>query len=160
MFRLGVAISDSPAGPFTAEPEPIKDRDEPHDPSDNGPAIGPRVARLSDDMLSFAEPVREIRILDENGAPILQQDRDRRFFEATWMHKHNGKYYFSYSTGIRTGLSMRLVTIPTGRSRTRALCSHRCSAGPHITPFWNSRESGGCSTTTLPCQGDEHTCGA
>jgi hypothetical protein len=22
-----------------------------------------------------------------------------RFFEASWMHKYNGKYYFSYSTG-------------------------------------------------------------
>ena len=26
-------------------------------------------------------------------------DNERRFFEAAWMHKYNGKYYFSYSTG-------------------------------------------------------------
>ena len=26
-------------------------------------------------------------------------DHNRRFFEASWMHKYNGKYYFSYSTG-------------------------------------------------------------
>ena len=26
-------------------------------------------------------------------------DTDRRFFEATWLHKYQGKYYFSYSTG-------------------------------------------------------------
>jgi hypothetical protein len=26
-------------------------------------------------------------------------DHDRRFFEASWMHKYNGKYYFSNSTG-------------------------------------------------------------
>jgi beta-xylosidase len=66
---------------------------------DEEPAIGPRVARMSKDMLSFAEPVREIQILDEAGKPLLGKDHDRRFFEASWMHKYNGKYYFSYSTG-------------------------------------------------------------
>jgi hypothetical protein len=30
---------------------------------------------------------------------LLQGDTERRFFEASWMHKYNGKYYFSYSTG-------------------------------------------------------------
>lgn len=66
---------------------------------DDEPAIGPRVARMSKDMLNFAEPVREIQIVDENGKPLLGKDHDRRFFEASWMHKYNGKYYFSYSTG-------------------------------------------------------------
>lgn len=136
VFRIGVATSPSPAGPFVAQPEPIEgsfsidpsvfrdddgayymyfggiwggqlqrwrtgtyNPDEPRDPSDNGPAIGPRVVRLTGDMLGFAEPVREIRILDEHGQPILQQDRERRFFEAAWMHKYQGKYYLSYSTG-------------------------------------------------------------
>src|SRR5690606_30502055 len=63
------------------------------------PAIGPRVARLDDTMKQFAEPVKEIQILDENGSPILGGDHDRRFFEAAWVHKYNGKYYLSYSTG-------------------------------------------------------------
>ncbi|HEX7017051.1 MAG TPA: glycoside hydrolase family 43 protein [Cyclobacteriaceae bacterium] len=139
IFRIGVASSDSPAGPFKAEPEPIKgsysidpavfqDDDGKfymyfggiwggqlqrwstgeyagHDASktdlqqDDAPAIGPRVAMLSDDMVSFAEPVKEIRILDENGNPILGGDHDRRYFEAPWMHKYNGTYYLSYSTG-------------------------------------------------------------
>ena len=26
-------------------------------------------------------------------------DHDRRYFEGPWMHKYNGTYYFSYSTG-------------------------------------------------------------
>jgi hypothetical protein len=30
---------------------------------------------------------------------LLASDEDRRFFEASWMHKYNGKYYFTYSTG-------------------------------------------------------------
>lgn len=63
-------------------------------------AQGPRVAKLSEDMHQFAEDVREITILaPETGKPILADDHDRRFFEAAWMHKHDGKYYFSYSTG-------------------------------------------------------------
>lgn len=62
-------------------------------------AITPRVALMSNDMLSFAAPVQEIKILDPEGKPLLGGDHDRRFFEAAWMHKHNGKYYFSYSTG-------------------------------------------------------------
>jgi hypothetical protein len=66
---------------------------------DEEPAINPRVARLSSDMLSFAEPVREVVILDEAAKPLLGKDHNRRFFEASWMHKFNGKYYFSYSTG-------------------------------------------------------------
>jgi hypothetical protein len=69
------------------------------EPNDARPGMGPRVAQLSKDMLSFAEPVKEIRILDKDGKPLQGKDHDRRFFEASWMHKYNGKYYFSYSTG-------------------------------------------------------------
>ncbi|MGB3007066.1 MAG: glycoside hydrolase family 43 protein [Chitinophagaceae bacterium] len=135
IFQIGVAVSDSPTGPFVAEPEAIKDsysidpavfkdEDGKHymyfggiwggqlqfyrnnhysvdykEPDPHEPALGPRIALLTDDMKSFAEAVREIIILDEQGRPLLAEDNDRRFFEASWMHKYNGKYYFSYSTG-------------------------------------------------------------
>ncbi|MEO5975514.1 MAG: glycoside hydrolase family 43 protein [Chryseolinea sp.] len=66
---------------------------------DDQPAISPRVARLTDDMLKFAEPVKEVQIVDEQGKPFIGKDHDKRFFEASWMHKYKGKYYFSYSTG-------------------------------------------------------------
>jgi hypothetical protein len=69
------------------------------EPADHEPALGPIVARLSDDMKEFAETPREIVILDEQGEALTAGDHDRRFFEASWMHKYNGKYYFSYSTG-------------------------------------------------------------
>jgi Glycosyl hydrolases family 43 len=62
-------------------------------------ALGPIVARLTGDLLQFAEIPQEIKILDENGAELLSGDTERRFFEASWMHMHEGKYYFSYSTG-------------------------------------------------------------
>lgn len=69
------------------------------EPEGDVPAIGPRMARLSKDMLKFDEPVNEIKIIDKDGKPLPAKDHDRRFFEASWMHKYNGKYYFSYSTG-------------------------------------------------------------
>ena len=77
-------------------------------------AIGPRVALMSKDMLSFSGPVKEIKILDPEGKPLLGGDHDRRFFEASWMHKYNGKYYFSYSTGDTHFIAYATGTSPTG----------------------------------------------
>lgn len=72
----------------------------PQEPSGPGVhALLPRVAKLSNDMLSFDGPVHQIQITDEKGDLILADDHDRRFFEGPWMHKYNDKYYFSYSTG-------------------------------------------------------------
>ncbi|TLU96904.1 glycoside hydrolase family 43 protein [Dyadobacter sediminis] len=139
VFRIGVATSKSPTGPFKAQPEPIPgsysidpavftDTDGTsymylggiwggqlqrwhtgkYDKSlstdlgkghENEPALNAQVVRMSKDMLSFDEPLRDAQILDENGKPLLAGDTDRRFFEGAWMHKYNGKYYFSYSTG-------------------------------------------------------------
>ena len=135
IFQIGVAVSDSPTGPFTPQPEPIAGsysidpavfadddgeyylyfggiwggqlqhyRDnqwhaDHQEPAAAEQALGPRVARLRDDLLEFAEVPREILILDENGQPLLAGDTARRFFEASWLHKYQGKYYFSYSTG-------------------------------------------------------------
>ena len=69
------------------------------EPGSDEPALGPRMAKLADDMTEMAEPLQEIKILDEKGQPLLAKDHDRRFFEAPWMHKYQGKYYLSYSTG-------------------------------------------------------------
>jgi len=135
IFRLGVATSSFPAGPFKAQenyipgsfsidPAVLIDEDnrsyvyfgglwggqlekwqtgtfnsdgEGPDPSE--PALGPRVAELNDDMLTFKENPEEISIVDEEGNPILAGDEDRRYFEGPWVHKYNGEYYLSYSTG-------------------------------------------------------------
>ncbi len=79
----------------------IVDVDAPSDlePADDQPALCAKVAMMNDDMLEFTEKPKDLIILDENGNPLLAGDHDRRFFEAAWMHKYNGKYYFSYSTG-------------------------------------------------------------
>ena len=86
-WRTGSFTATEPTSPFA------------HLPNDDEPAVCAKVARLSDDRLSFDETPRDIVILDENGTPLLQGDTEKRFFEASWMHKYKGKYYFSYSTG-------------------------------------------------------------
>jgi hypothetical protein len=69
------------------------------EPAAHEPALGPRVARLADDMKQFAEAPREALILDANGRPLLAGDHERRYFEGPWLHKYRGRYYLSYSTG-------------------------------------------------------------
>jgi len=68
-------------------------------PENNEPAIPSRVVKLSNDMLEFAEEPRSVVILDKDGNPLTAGDNQRRYFEASWIHKYNGKYYYSYSTG-------------------------------------------------------------
>jgi len=138
VFRIGVATSSSPAGPFKAEKEPMKGSFS-IDPAvfkdtdgsfymyfggiwggqlqrwsngnydsngsktdagkDEAPALTAKVAKLAPNMKEFAEPAKDVVILDKAGKPLLGGDHDRRFFEGSWMHKYKGKYYFSYSTG-------------------------------------------------------------
>lgn len=128
VFRIGVATADQPTGPFTAEATPIAGSfsidptvftdddgqsymyfggqwggqlecfnsgsynasDCASDNGDGGSGDGlPRVAALGADMKSFSGGVQEVTL--QGGAA--------RFFEGTWVHKYDGKYYFSYSDG-------------------------------------------------------------
>ena len=150
IFRTGVAVADTPEGPFIAQPDPMKgsysidpaildDGDGNYYmyfgglwggqlqryknnkalecaefPADNEPAIPSRIAKLADNMLEFAEEPRPVVILDENGKPLTAGDNNRRFFEASWVHKYNGKYYFSYSTGDTHQLCYAIGDNPYG----------------------------------------------
>lgn len=67
-------------------------------PAKDDIAFGPRVGRLSEDMTQIAEPMRHVVITDSLGNRMLESD-PRRYFEAPWIHKYNGKYYLTYSTG-------------------------------------------------------------
>ena len=69
------------------------------EPADAEPALCAKVARMTGDMLEFAETPRDLVILDKYGEPLKAGDHNRRFFEASWLHKYKEKYYFSYSTG-------------------------------------------------------------
>jgi len=84
------------------------------EPAADQPAVGPRVARLSDDMLSFQTAPKEIAVVDEAGHPILAGDEERRYFEGPWMHKYDGLYYLSYSTGTTHKLVYAVSRHPEG----------------------------------------------
>jgi hypothetical protein len=150
IFRIGVATSKKPEGPFKAEPEPIKgsysidptvfkDKDgkvymyfggiwggqlqnwdnntynkDGQLRKDNELAILPRVVRLSDDLKSFAETVKDIKLLDEDGNQFTAAASDKRFFEGTWVHKYKGKYYLSYSTGDTHNICYAIGDNPYG----------------------------------------------
>ncbi|GAP86634.1 putative xylosidase arabinosidase [Rosellinia necatrix] len=183
VFRVGVAVGPSPAGPFAPDPEPIPgsfsidpasfvDPDTgaaylyfgglwggqlqcyqgtvtvavpggdgggggggeaavvdahgvpafdaawqgPKEPSGAGvAALCPKVAPLADDMRRFAAPARDLVILaPETGEPLAADDHARRFFEAAWVHKRRGRYYFSYSTGDTHFLVYAVADDPLG----------------------------------------------
>jgi hypothetical protein len=156
IFRIGVATSDSPVGPFIAEPKAIKksfsidpavfkdddgcyymyfggiwggqlqrwrkgefNAEQPHSPTahlpnDDEPALCAKIAKLTDDLLEFAESPKDVIIVNADGRPLLQGDNERRFFEASWMHKYNGKYYFSYSTGDTHFICYAIADNPYG----------------------------------------------
>jgi GH43 family beta-xylosidase len=122
IFRIGVASSNSPTGPFKAQSKAIKGsfsidpavfKDDNEDyymyfgglwggqlqrwrtgvfngaqpdsplafiPEANEPALLPLVAKMSSDLLEFAEKPKEIQIIDENGQLLISGDTDRRFF--------------------------------------------------------------------------------
>lgn len=107
--HIGVAVADSPLGPFhDALGKPLVSIDSKGiicnrdfiDPcvfiDDDGQAylfMGQNTiccVKLNEDMISYSEPVHIIEGCDE-------------FFEAIWMHKYNGKYYLSYSNGTQNG---------------------------------------------------------
>lgn len=150
VFRIGVASSQKPEGPFVAEKQPIagsysidpavfRDDDgsfymyfggiwggqlqrwnnNKYNPAGQlrGPeeqAVLPRVAKLSKDMKSFSGEVKEIKLVDENGKTFTEKQNDKRFFEASWVHKFNGKYYFSYSTGDTHNICYAIGDSPYG----------------------------------------------
>jgi beta-xylosidase len=70
-----------------------------HLPEGDELALPSRVVKLTDDMLGFAEEPRPLEIFNPDGTPLKASQSDIRFFEASWMHKYEGTYYFSYSTG-------------------------------------------------------------
>lgn len=83
-------------------------------PGPGEPALRPRVAKLSADMLHFDGTVKEVAITDNGGKPISAGDSDRLYFEAPWVYKHNGLYYLVYSTGDTHYYAYATGTSPWG----------------------------------------------
>jgi arabinoxylan arabinofuranohydrolase len=108
---IGVAVSKFPEGPFIdPKKKPLITKDSPGvvntrdfiDPSvfidtDGTPylffgQINLNVIKLNDDMISYNGDVHVIEGVDN-------------FFEAVWVHKYNKKYYLSYSTRGKNGIT-------------------------------------------------------
>ena len=113
---IGVAVSDSPTGPFT-DPigKPLVSKDSPNvkntrdfiDPTlfvdDDGTPyllfgqLDINVVKLNEDMVSYS-------------GEVIQIEGAKDFFEAVWVHKYKGKYYLSYSTwGEKGGSGPQIV---------------------------------------------------
>ncbi|MGO1296402.1 MAG: non-reducing end alpha-L-arabinofuranosidase family hydrolase [Vibrio sp.] len=114
---IGVAVADNPEGPYV-DPlgHALVDRSTPNgsvqwifDPSvfidDDGQAYlyfggggegNARVIKLNDDMISTSGSAISIDVPN--------------FFEALYMHKHNGTYYLSYSSDTSSGMKINYMT--------------------------------------------------
>ncbi len=105
---IGVAVSDSPQGPFKdAINKPLLTNKDCFASSHSWACIDPAVFIDDDDQPWIFWGNRECyyaRLKDnmvEIDGPIKQIKFDRfDFTEAPWIHKHQGKYYLTYATGF------------------------------------------------------------
>lgn len=113
--KIGVAVSNSPTGPFT-DPldKPLIDNTnnvkivgrEPIDPAilidDDGQAYmyfgcrDARVVKLKENMIELDGEIQPFVI---NGIEGHEENHDGYYGEAPWMFKRNGRYYMVYSNG-------------------------------------------------------------
>ncbi|KQW93604.1 alpha-N-arabinofuranosidase [Massilia sp. Root418] len=108
--EIGLAVSDKPEGPFVdALGKPLVDKardanagDEPIDPAVFVDTDGriymyfgtrvPKVVELAPDLGGTRGPIRDVAV---SGFPAASKP----YGEAPFLHRHNGAYYFSFSTG-------------------------------------------------------------
>jgi hypothetical protein len=127
--KIGVVRSTSPTSGFSdPRGNPLIERgrdantgDEPIDPAvfvdDDGQAYmyfggarAPKVVRLNSDMISTSGAVQNLTVSGGSG-----------FAEAGFMHKRNGTYYFSYSTGWPGQIAYATASSPLGPFTYRGL---------------------------------------
>ncbi|MDC7684548.1 family 43 glycosylhydrolase [Asticcacaulis sp. BYS171W] len=125
--KIGVAVADKPEGPYRdARTDALIDkaRDanagaEPIDPAvlidDDGQAYlffgtrVPKVVKLNKDMISTTGPIMDVVV---TGYPA--DDAKKKYGEAPFLHKRNGLYYFSFSTGWPGQIIYGTSTSPVG----------------------------------------------
>lgn len=133
-MAIGVAVSDSPTGPFKdAIGKPLFDDGswDNIDPTvfidDDGQAYlywgNPRItiARLNDDMVSLKGDVKHLEMTVEGfGAPD-PKERDEKvkykdcYTEGPWVYKRGGKYYMLYAAGgVPEHISYSMADKPEG----------------------------------------------
>lgn len=136
VFRIGVATSTKPMGPFKAEPNPIKgsfsvdpavfiDTDGQSYMYFGGAGQGgqktPWVAKMDASMKEFAVAPTALKGVDY-------------WFEACWMNKINNTYYLSYSTGGKhpevkgsSGIAYATSDNPMGPFKYQGLVNNKVS---------------------------------
>ncbi len=132
--QIGVAVSQSPQGPFKdARQSPLVESprdqnagDEPIDPAvfidDDGQAylyFGtriPKVVALTKDMIHLQGEIKNVVI---NGFPA--DDAKKKYGEAPYLHKHQGLYYFSFSTGWPGQIVYATASSPLGPFQYRGV---------------------------------------
>ncbi|EGF89403.1 xylosidase/arabinosidase [Asticcacaulis biprosthecium C19] len=125
--KIGVAVSDHPKGPFIdARSDALVDkaRDanagaEPIDPAvlidDDGQAYllfgtrVPKIVRLKANMIETEGPILDIAI---EGFPA--DDAKKKYGEAPYLHKRDGIYYFTFSTGWPGQIVYATAATPLG----------------------------------------------
>ena len=117
---IGVLVADSPKGPFIDvlkkplvvgqtkyDPTVFTDDDGQYylifgrDGGFNGKIIHYQIARLNKDMISFAEPPRDLLTDNQYGFGNEKAAKDENY-----LHKHNGIYYLSCSENYVTSTSL------------------------------------------------------
>lgn len=94
MFGIGVAIADSPEGPFTPQPEPI----------DSVMGIDPNVFIDKDGKAYlywslgniYVAPLKENLLELASGPQIVKELPEKGLKEGPWMFERNGIYYMTY----------------------------------------------------------------
>jgi arabinoxylan arabinofuranohydrolase len=118
--NIGVAVSDNPVGPFK---DPLGKALITH----NTPGVQPATNMWLFDPGAFIDDDGQAYLYfggnGDNNARVVKLKRDMitldgdvmkltvtNFFEAAWVHKHKGSYYFSYSTTPRAGMRFDYLT--------------------------------------------------
>jgi arabinoxylan arabinofuranohydrolase len=110
---IGVGVADDPGGPFV---DPLKQPlISPSFPNANVPWLFDPACFIDDDGQAYLyfgggdDGGQNARVVRLNDDMISLKDSmattvpTTAFFEASFMHKHEGKYYFSYSSDFSTG---------------------------------------------------------
>ena len=192
IFRIGVAVSDSPEGPFIPQPDPIrgsysidpavlddgngcyymyfgglwggqlqryrdnKALESAAFPPDNEPCIPGRVAKLSDDMLQFAEEPKPVVILDENGKPWQPATTNGASSRPAGCTSTTENTTSPTPPATRTAYAMPSVTILTDLLSIKESSSPRLWDGQRTMPSRNTRGNGIFSTTTAYLPTEKH----
>ena len=123
---IGVAVSDSPTGPFSdAIGKPLLAGNGYIDPTvfidDDGQAYlywgNPNLyyVKLNEDMISYSGNINKVPLTTESFGVRTRDDRPTQYEEGPWLYKRNDLYYLIFAAGpISEHISYSTSSSPTG----------------------------------------------